>query len=461
MFPAQEVLTKALQIALDRGHAFAEIFCERTQTRSLSLDSNKLDKIRSGIDAGIGFRIINGEKTYYGFVNALDEQSLLALAKDVSAYASLKAVAQGPLVLTPRTVPQHSYYELLPETVATAKIVQFLKIANKTGRDFDERIVQMTIRYADVSQHICVANTLGVYATDRRVRTRFVVEAVAQSGKEVQTGFEGPGATMGVELLQKHTPENIATTAARRAILNLEADPAPAGPMPVVLSGSAGGTMVHEACGHALEADFIRKKTSIFTEMLGKKKVAECVTVIDDGTLPGYYGTLGVDDEGTLAKKNILIENGVVRAFMSDYLNATLLQIPLTGNGRRESYRYAPIPRMTNTYIAAGKTDPKEIISSVEQGLFVEKMGGGQVDITNGNFVFEVTEGYLIKQGKIDRPVRGATLVGNGIDVLAAVDMVGNDLCFIPGVCGKGQAAPVSDGQPTLRVPSLIVGGQV
>lgn len=460
MFPAQEVLTKALQLALDAGHEFAEVFGERLQTRSLSLDSNKLDKVRSGIDAGLGFRIINGEKTYYGFVNALDELSLLTLAKEVSAYASFKAGGKGQLKLTSRKVPQHSRCELFPEDVATARIVDFLRTANTVGRDFDKRIVQMTVRYADVSQEICVANTLGVYALDRRVRTRFVAEAVAQAGKDLQTGFEGPGATLGIELLQKQTPEQIATEAARRAILNLEAGPAPAGAMPVVLAGSAGGTMVHEACGHALEADFIRKKTSVFTETLGQKKMAECVTVIDDGTIPGYYGTLGIDDEGTLAKKNILIENGVVLAFMSDYLNGTLLKMPLTGNGRRESYRYAPIPRMTNTYIAAGNSDPKDILSSVKKGLFVKKMGGGQVDITNGNFVFEVTEGYLIKKGKLDRPVRGATLVGNGVEVLAAVDMVGNDVSFIPGVCGKGQAAPVSDGQPTLRVPSLIVGGK-
>lgn len=460
MFPSQEALTKALAIALDRGHAFAEVFAERTQTRSLSLDSNRLDKVRSGIDAGLGFRIINGEKTYYGFVNALDEASLIQLAITVSAYASQKQKPVGVLQLKPIKVPQHSVCELPAQSVGIKDIVKILQQANKAGRGLDKRIIQMAVRYADVCQNICIANTLGVLATDTRNRTRFAVEAVAQSGKDVQTGFEGPGGTVGLELLQGDKPKTIAIEAARRAILNLQAGPAPAGAMTVVLAGEAGGTMVHEACGHALEADFIRKKTSIFSESLGKKIVADCVSVVDDGTLPGYFGTLGVDDEGTLTKKNVLIENGVVRGFMSDYLNASLLNMPLSGNGRRESYRYAPIPRMTNTYIAQGTMKPQDIIASVKNGLYVKKMGGGQVDITNGNFVFEVTEGYLLKNGIIGEPVRGATLVGSGVQVLASVDMVGNDVHFIPGVCGKGQAAPVSDGQPTLRVPSLVVGGQ-
>jgi TldD protein len=458
----KQIIDNALKIILDQGHQFAEIFCERKSTNSLSLENNSLEKIRNGLDSGTGLRIVNGAQVFYGYTNSLEETEIINLAKELALAAKTgKAAKRTSLQILKEAIPNKKQaYHYLPETVALSEKIVFLEEANKTARAFDKRISQVTVNYADTTQEVLIANSSGVLAQDLRVRTRFVTQVIAKDKKSIETGYEAPGFAKGIEMLSLITPQQVATKAARRAIQNLEADHAPAGPMTVVLAGAAGGTMVHEACGHALEADFIHKKTSIFTNKLNKPTVSSLITVIDDGTIDGGFGSLAFDDEGTPCKENILIKNGVVKGFMNDLLNAKLLGHKPSGNGRRESYRYSPIPRMTNTYIAAGKSKYQDIVSSVKEGLLVTKMGGGQVDITNGNFVFEVSEGYLLKNGKIDRPIKGATLVGNGIDVLSSVDMVGDDLHYIPGVCGKGQAAPVSDGQPTLRIPNLIVGGQ-
>lgn len=457
----QTIVQKALKIALEHGHQFSEIFAEKTEATSISLEDNKIDKVRSGIDSGTGFRIINGEKTHYGFVNSLAETDILNLAKTISQGAALNPRKKAkPLELKPLSPIYLPIWRYLPSQVELARKVAYLQAADTAARRQDKRIAQVAVRYSDSIQSVLIANSNGIYARDKRVRVRFFVEAIAKQKKATQTGYEAIGTTKGLEIFAENNPEKIARTAATRAILNLEAGPAPAGPMTVILAGSAGGTMIHEACGHALEADFIYKKTSVFTGTPGRQLVSPLITVIDDGTIPGNYGSASFDDEGAFSHKNILIEKGIVRQFMNDYLYSTLLGHKPTGNGRRESYRFTPIPRMTNTYIQAGNIGYQDILGSVKTGLLVKKMGGGQVDTTNGNFVFEITEGYLLKNGKVDRPVRGATLVGNGVEVLRSVDMVGNDLHFIPGTCGKGQAAPVSDGQPTLRIPELIIGGQ-
>ena len=452
-------LDKIIQQTISKGHQFVEIFAERKYTNSLSMENNKLEKIRNGIDAGTGLRIINGDQTFYGFANSLDETEVSNLAQEVSAFAkrSTKGKYNHLGQAVGRSAPLAKRH---PETVSMQERIAAISLANQAARDFDKRIAQATVSFADSAQEILIANSEGLLATDHRIRSRLAVQAIAQKGGMIQTGFEGPGTTQGFEMFETFNPDSIGHEASRRAIHNLEAEPAPSGTMPVVLAGEAGGTMVHEACGHALEADFIYKGISVFNNSLGKKRVSPLVSVIDDGTISGMYGTTTIDDEGTPCQKNILIDKGYVRRFMNDRINAHALGLKLSGNGRRESYKYIPMPRMTNTYIAAGKSSYSEIISSLKQGLLVKKMGGGQVDITNGNFVFEVTEGYLVKNGRIVTPIRGATLVGNGIDVLASVDMVGDDLHFIPGICGKGQSAPVSDGQPTLRIPKLIIGGQ-
>jgi len=286
------------------------------------------------------------------------------------------------------------------------------------------------------------------------------VNAVAAAGEQIQTGFESLGSNQGFELMGLGACEDLAKTAARRALSALEAKPMPAGRMPVVMAGEAGGTMVHEACGHGLEADLVQKGLSVYAGQKGKKVASEAITVVDDGTIPRRYGTMRFDDEGFATQKTVLIDNGILSNFMYDYLTATKDKVSSTGNGRRESFEHRPIPRMRNTYIAPGKERPEAVIKSVRDGLLVKKMGGGQVNTVNGDFVFDVAEGYLIRDGQVANAVRGATLAGNGPEILRMIDMVGSDMGFTIGTCGKdGQSAPVSDAQPTLRIPEIIVGG--
>jgi TldD protein len=316
------------------------------------------------------------------------------------------------------------------------------------------------VSYGDVIQEVTIANSLGRLTEDRRVRTRLSVNAVAAAGGQIQTGFESLGGTRGFELAGSEACRDLAREAARRAITSLEAKPAPAGRMPVIMAGAAGGTMVHEACGHGLEADLVQKGLSVYAGQRGEKVAGDAITVVDDGTMPGRYGTMRFDDEGFAAQKTVLIENGILKGFMYDYLTATRDKAAPTGNGRRESFEHKPIPRMRNTYIAPGKDDPAAIIRSVKDGLLVKKMGGGQVNTVNGDFVFDVAEGYLIRDGAVSHAVRGATLTGNGPEVLRMIDMVGSDLGFSIGTCGKdGQGAPVADAQPTIRIPAIVVGG--
>jgi len=451
-------LKKALNKALSRGGDFAEIFLEKSKSNSILLEDNRIEKVKSDYDQGVAVRVIAGEQTAYGYTNDLSEEKLMQTAQAVSESLAM-GKKDAEINLTQQQPVRVQTIQDAPEKTSIAQKAKFLNTANDTARKFDSRIKQVSVRYGDTTQDIFIANSDGLKAADTRTRIRMYVECVASHQQTVQTGMEAPGAHAGLEFFNLNSAEAIASTAARRAILNLSARPAPAGTFMVVLAGEAGGTLVHEACGHALEADFIYKKTSIFTNKIGKQVVSPLVTVIDDGTLPGYFGTLGYDDEGTRTNKNILIENGIIKKFMNDRLSAKILNVLPTGNGRRESYRNKPVPRMTNTYIAAGNSKPEDIVASVQDGILVKKMGGGQVDITNGDFVFEVTEGYLIKNGKVTDPIRGATLVGNGPQTLGLVDMVGNDLSFIPGICGKYDSAPVTDGLPTLRIKELVVGG--
>lgn len=456
---SSDIIQKILSLPLKTGINFAEIFCEKSKTTSISLEDNKIEKVRSGIDLGTGIRLIHQNISYYGYINSLDENDLLKLAKEITLAVKTSNKPKKIKLLSAKKANYYPIYKKLPENSDLKQKSSYVLEANSIARNYHKYITQVSASYADTTQDVLIANSLGVCAQEQRVRTRFVVQAVAQKNNIIETGYESAAGAQGLELLEKNPPKAIALAAAQRAILCLEAAPAPAGKLPVVLAGEAGGTMVHEACGHALEADFIHKQTSIFKDKIGKSVVSKLITVIDDGSLPGNYGSSSFDDEGTPTKKNTLIEQGRLTGFMSDYLNAKFLKLPPSGNGRRQSYRYTPIPRMTNTYIQAGNSNYAQILNSVDKGVLVKKMGGGQVDITNGNFVFEISEGYLIKNGKQDIPIRGATLVGNGIEVLSTVDMIGNDLYFIPGTCGKGQHAPVSDGQPTLRIPELIIGG--
>ncbi len=453
-------LQEILAIALQGGGDYADIFTEEKVSNSVVCEDDLIERVNSGLEAGVGIRVLSGSSTAYTYTNDL---SLPAVKK--AAHVASKAAADGDkgvtvIDLCPRKPGTEFKILRRPEDVPIDEKVEAVIRGNKTARAVDERIVQVIVSYGDVRQRIQVANSSGALIRDERIRTRFVIHVVAQEGGVIQTGYEALGGLTGFELLTAGEPERLAEMAAKQAVLMLGAKPAPSGRMPVVMAAEAGGTMVHEACGHGLEADLVQKELSVYTDKLNKRVAAEVVTIIDDGTLANKYGSFSFDDEGTPAGRNVLIKDGVLTSYMYDRLTARQDGHPLTGNGRRQSYAYRPIPRMTNTYIAPGNTEPEEIIAQTEKGLLVKKMGGGQVNPTTGDFVFDVSEAYLIDHGKITIPVRGATLTGNGPKALEEIELVGSDLGFAIGTCGKeGQGVPVSDAQPTILIKQLIVGG--
>ncbi len=455
----RRILSDVLAKALQHGGDFADIFVENRVTTLISCEEKKIERVKTGIDSGAGVRVVYGDTTAYAYTNTITADELLKVA-DVASRAARRADRDVSIDLRQIEPTVDLDVAILPDAVAIDDKTAVVAAAEAAARAVDERIKQVMVAYGDVIQDVTVANSLGRLVRDRRVRTRLSVNAVAAAGGQIQTGYEAMGGSQGFELAARDACEALAREAARRAIGALEAKPAPAGKMPVVMAGAAGGTMVHEACGHGLEADLVQKGLSVYADRRGEQVAAPGVTVIDDGTIPRRYGTMRFDDEGFPTEKTVLIENGVLKGFMYDFLTAGRDKTDPTGNGRRESFEHKPIPRMRNTYIAPGKDDPDAIIGSVKNGLLVKKMGGGQVNTVNGDFVFDVAEGYLIKDGKIAHAVRGATLAGNGPEVLRRIDMIGSDLGFTIGTCGKdGQGAPVSDAQPTIRIPEIIVGG--
>ncbi|MFH1428373.1 MAG: TldD/PmbA family protein [Candidatus Margulisiibacteriota bacterium] len=415
-----------LQSKLNQGADFAEVFLENKESTSIKLEDNKIEHVRYGTDCGAGVRTLIGDKTNYSYTNDTDFR------------------------------PSNT-----PDDVSLEEKVKTLEMANKTARAVSDKVKQVTVTYMESLQHIHIINSEGLVVDDLRHRSRFAIHVIAADGSVIQTGFEAPGCSGGfLQVFNRNSAEELTLLAARRAVRMLDAPHAPAGEMPVVLLSEAGGTMVHEACGHALEADFIMKEISVFNDRLGKQIASPLITVIDDGSIAGGFGSYKYDDEGNRSEKTVLIENGILKAFLTDRITAKALDLPISGNGRRESFRHRPVPRMSNTYIDRGKDTAENIIRSVDKGLLVKRMGGGQVDVTNGEFVFEVSEGYLIENGEVSTPVRGATIIGSGPKVLETVDMVANDHHFQEGVCGKYDHAPVSDAQPTIRIPAIIVGGR-
>ena len=450
---------KILKTALARGGEYADIYIENTRPTSLILEDGKVEKVLTGIESGAGIRVIIGFKTIFAYTNDLSEKALIAIAERVS-HACGQAVQD--IVMDLRVKKSSVDYVIAepPEGVAIERKLALVMAADKAARGVDARVRQVSVIYRDTAQEVVIASSDGSVATDRRYYTLSAVNVVAADGKVVQTGYESTGGNTGFEIFTEHTPESIGLKAARHAVSMLTARKSPGGRMPVVLSSEAGGTMVHEAVGHGLEADLSQNGLSVYTGKVGQVIASPLVTVIDDATLPGRRGSFRFDDEGIEAQKTVLVENGVLKGFMYDRLTAMKDGAASTGNGRRDSYQSRPIPRMTNTMIAPGVTDPPEIIRACEKGLLVRKMGGGQVNTVNGDFVFEVTDGCIIENGVVGEPVRGATLVGNGPQVLKGITMVGSDLGFAIGTCGKdGQGAPVSDAQPTLFISDIVVGG--
>ncbi len=453
--------SKILKKALSRGGDFADLFIERSSPLSIVCEDNRIEKVMSGLDRGAGVRLVFGRRTAYAYTNEVTTEALLELA-DAVCQAASGGELHADINLSKKRPRTGFSVKEDPERTSTSLKAEMLLKANTTARAFDPRIRQALVTYRENRQCVIVANSEGSIAEDERMYLTALVHVVAADGDIVQTGYEPVGGIAGMELFAAHPLVQAAETAARRAVMMLSARKAPAGRMPVVLSSEAGGTMIHEAVGHGLEADLAQSGLSVYSNKLGERIAAPHITVVDDSTLSGKRGSFSFDDEGTDAQRTLLVDKGILKTFLYDRLTALKDGARSTGNGRRESYKHRPIPRMTNTMIVSGADDPAAILRSTPTGLFVTKMGGGQVNTVNGDFVFEVSEGYLIENGSIGEPVRGATLTGNGPQVLMSIDKVGSDLGFSIGTCGKdGQGSPVSDAQPTLRIPEITVGGVV
>jgi TldD protein len=460
---------KILKEALKEGGEFADLFFEQTRSTVIICEEDRIEKVISGQDVGVGLRILFGGRTIYGFTNQTSGEALFNLARRMSS--AVKEDEEANMInFTDRSQPVPSFppgqttpfpIQKHPKGVSMAEKVSVVNRGNEVARKLNRHVRQVKVLYRDFSQVLSIGNSEGISVEGERVGTVFSVQVVSAEGEVIQTGYEPIGGTMGFELFGLHPPEEVAEVATKRSLLMLSAKKAPMGRMTVVLSSEAGGTMIHEAIGHGLEADLAQQGLSVYSKKVGEKVASPLITVVDDPTLPQKRGSYAFDDEGVPSRRTTLVENGILKGYLYDRLTAFKDGVESTGNGRRESYQHKPIPRMSNTLIVPGKMKPEEIIRSVEKGLFVKKMGGGQVNTVNGDFVFEVNEAYLIEKGSMTEVVRGAILIGNGPQVLKEIDMVGDDLGFGIGTCGKdGQGVPVGDAQPTLRIPELVVGGQ-
>lgn len=446
--------------ALSTGGSFAELFVEDKYNTGLYLIGGKIDSAMTGRDFGVGLRIFNGLNSIYLYTNNSERENLLRLASE-----GAKAIKGTKLDLVlnfnqPEFENKHKI-ALMPNGVEKLKKIELMRRAYNSAKNYDEIITQASVNFGDSIQNVLIANSEGLYVQDQRVRTRLGISAVAQQAGEMQTGYFAPGAHMGFEFYDDLDIEGYGREASRIAKTMMEAELCPSGKMPVIIDNGFGGVIFHEACGHGLEAAAVAKGLSIFTDKLGEQVASPLVTAIDDGTIPNAWGSQNIDDEGNFTQKNVLIENGILKGYMVDKLNGLRMGIPTTGSSRRQSYKYAPTSRMTNTYIAAGSSTKDEIIANTEYGLYARNMGGGSVNTVTGDFNFAVMEGYMVRNGKIEEPVRGATLIGNGLEILQKIDMVGDNLDHGQGVCGASSGSvPANVGQPTLRVESITVGGR-
>lgn len=456
-----EFLQKTINTTVKNGADYADIFLESRRSLSAQIEDSRVEKLLNGTDAGIGIRVVSRGKTAYGFTNDFDHKSIAELSAQVSR-ASAGQGSERSIDL--RTVRPGVDFPVVkpPDEVPVQQKLKLLRNAEDIARSHHHDIKQVLLIYRDTIQDVRIATSEGTISDDRRVYPLALIQVIASNGKEIQTGYEPIGGFTGYELFDDQVLESLAEKAAARAVMMLKARKAPAGRMAVVISSEAGGTMIHEAIGHGLEADLAGQGLSVYSERLGESVASRLITVVDDATMPSMRGSFRFDDEGTQSQRTVLVENGTLVNYMYDRLYAMKEGADSTGNGRRESYQHRPIPRMSNTYIAPGPDSPDKVIKSVSKGLFVKKMGGGQVNTVTGDFVFDVQEGYIIRGGAICDAVRGATITGNGPAVLKSIDMVASDTGFAIGTCGKdAQGVPVSDAMPTVRIPEMVVGGKI
>ena len=445
--------------ALAKGGDRAELFVEDRFSSALRLDDSKIEDVSSGVDVGAGVRVISGDRTAYAFTNDLKRDSLLDAAR--AARAGLDE-ASGTVSKDLRQVEPgvRSRVKIPPEKVDAADKVAALFEADDAARSAGAAVRQVVASYADVRQRVLIASSDGTRAEDDRTRARLVVQVVAAGADNIATGFEAPGHSGGFELLEVNPPARLGRRAAIKALAMLKAKPSPAGEFPVVLAAGTGGVLIHEACGHGLEADTLVKEASVYATKRGEKLGSDIVTIVDDGTVEGAWGSFGVDDEGTPSQRTVLFDEGVLVGHISDLRSARKIDHPPTGNGRRQSYAHVPIVRMRNTDLLPGPDEGEEIVRSVKRGVYAATFAGGEVNPATGNFVFGMAEAYMIENGAIAYPIKGAQLIGNGPEVLGVIQAVGKDFERWEGVCGKdGQHAPVTTGMPTVLLSRMTVGG--
>ncbi len=456
-----DVLERVLGAALRTGGEFAEVFASDWQGTGVGLDDGRIEQISTGRSRGAGIRVVRGETTGFAHTADLSQAGLTAAARAAAEAASRGGGGSRVVALDERPRRVVSPVDIDPSTVGKAAKVDLLRRVDEAARSTGSAITQVSAGYSDGRTHVLVANSDGLLARDERTRTLLRVSAVANGDTGMQTGFDSVGHTIGFELFDRIRVEDVARTAAQRALTKLKARPAPSGSLPVVIKAGSGGVLFHEACGHGLEADLVAKGASVYRGKVGELVASPLVTLVDDGTMTHEWGAIAIDDEGHPSQYNVLIENGILTDYMWDFLRARKEGRQQSGNGRRQSYKDLPMVRMTNTYVLDGAEDPADIIRDTAHGVYVAHLGGGSVNTATGDFVFGMTEAYMIENGEITEPLREGNLIGNGPQVLRDIDRLGNDFAMgNPGTCGKdGQGVPVGDGQPTLRVASLTIGG--
>jgi len=453
-----QMLNRIIQAALQKGGDFAEVYVENRISRDILMEESKVKQAVFGISQGAGVRVISGDKTGYAHTDEISEEKLKRAA-EVASYVARGSKASAPVAVQRASRPSFIGVKVPLQDVADARRIEIMKRADQAALSYDPRIKMASISYYDEVRGRTIANSEGLLLSDELPLLFFIVQTLGVGNNTRHMGRERLSMHAGFEMFDLVRPEEVARTCARESIAMLAAEDCPAGKMDIVMQNGWGGVLVHEAVGHPLEADNIARQIGAFTGKMGQKVASEIFTMVDDGSIPNARGTTNFDDEGTPMKRNVLIEKGVLKLFMTDILSAKQLKMARTGNGRRESFRNVPIPRMTNTFIDNGKDKPEDILASTPKGIYVQSLSGGSVNPTTGMFNFTCREAYLIENGKKTRPVKGATLIGSCMDIISNVDAVGNDLDFGPGICGKGQNAEVNAGQPTVRIRGINVGG--